>query len=76
MLQCEAITDIDVTAATCSSASTELNEQGVNMVFVEISAPSPTERQRAASARTRDHDHPHPPDEIHPAPSPPTLAAP
>ena len=37
VLQCEAITDVDVTAADMlERLDTELNDQGVNMAFVEL----------------------------------------
>ena len=52
VLQCEAITDIDVTAADMlKGLDHELNEHGIHMAFVELREPPPGARGDVRAAR-------------------------
>ncbi len=58
VLQCEAITDIDVTAADMlERLDTELNAQGVNIAFVELRSRLQDLVYRYGLFATLDHDH-------------------
>jgi high affinity sulfate transporter 1 len=58
VLQCEAITDIDVTAADMlERLDTELNGQGVNIAFVELRSRLHDLVYRYGLFATLDHDH-------------------
>jgi MFS superfamily sulfate permease-like transporter len=61
VLQCEAITDIDVTAADMlEKLDTELNDKGVNVVFVEMRSriQDLLERYGLFATFTREHVYP------------------
>ncbi len=58
VLQCEAITDIDVTAADMlERLDTELNKEGVNVAFVELRSRLHDLVYRYGLFDTLDHDH-------------------
>ena len=58
VLQCQAITDIDVTAADMlERLDTELNEQGVHVAFVELRARLHDLVYQYGLFETLDHDH-------------------
>jgi high affinity sulfate transporter 1 len=58
VLQCEAVTDIDVTAADMlERLDAELNAQGVNMAFVELRDRLKDRVLRYGLLETLDHDH-------------------
>ena len=58
VLQCEAITDIDVTAADMlERLDTELNDQGVNMAFVELRSRLEERLHRYGLFTTLDRTH-------------------
>jgi MFS superfamily sulfate permease-like transporter len=58
VLQCEAITDVDVTAADMlERLDTELNDQGVNMAFVELRSRLEERLHRYGLFTTLDRTH-------------------
>ena len=58
VLQCEAVTDIDVTAADMlERLDKELNAQGVNMLFVELRSRLHDLVIRYGLLETLDHTH-------------------
>ena len=58
IVQCEAITDVDVTAADMlEQLDKELNRQGVNMVFVELRSRLHDLVTRYGLLETLDHKH-------------------
>lgn len=60
MLQCEAVTDIDVTAADMlEQLSAELAAQGVHLVFVEMRARLREQMRRYAFFRALDAERIH-----------------
>lgn len=65
ILQCEAITDIDVTAAgMLESLDTELNDEGIHMAFVEMRHRLQEMALRYGLMNTLDRDHFYPTIEI------------
>ena len=59
VLQCEAITDIDVTAADMlKSLDRELNAQGIHIAFVELrDAPAGARRDSTGCSSELDREH-------------------